>query len=411
MWKTSNLFKGNGLSKSGAITGIAVFAIMAGAAFAEDWPIHRGPNHDGISTETGLDLAWGREGPKKLWEASLGTGFSSLVVAGGRVYSMGNKGDRDTVWCLNADTGAVVWQYGYRCRLDPKMYEGGPSATPTVDGDRVYSFSKEGHIFCLNSADGKVVWAKHAQKDFGMTPPKWGFAGSPLVAGNAVIINAGTSGLALDKATGATIWKSGTGVSGYATPMPYAIGDREGVLIFAASSLVAVDPALGTSQWSFPCRNRWQVNASSPILLEDGVFISSGYGKGSWRVRLANGRAESAWHNKSLRMRFTSGVAANGHVFGSDEKNGELIAIDLASGRTSWARKGLNNSQVTLADGKLIVLTEGGELIVAEASPDTWKELARAQILARKCWTAPVVSGGRIYARNAKGDAVALAVK
>src|SRR5581483_9513255 len=179
------------------------------AARAADWFRWRGPDLNGISKETGWLAKWPDEGPKQLWKASVGTGFSSMSVSHGHLYTMGNDGkDTDTVFCFDAVTGADVWKYSYPCALDPKFYEGGTSSTPIVDGDRVYTLSRKGDLFCLNAANGHVVWSKNVHSDFGNEIPTWGFAGSPLVEGDLLILNVGTAGTALDKKTGKVIWHS-----------------------------------------------------------------------------------------------------------------------------------------------------------------------------------------------------------
>src|ERR1700722_10968657 len=170
-----------------------IVAMFAGfGADAADWYRWRGPDMNGVSSETGWEANWPSEGPKQLWKASVGLGFSSMVVSQGRVFTMGNDGDNtDTVYCFDAATGAPVWKHPYPCPVDPHYYEGGTSSTPTVDGDRVYSFSRKGDLFCLDAASGKVIWAENVHKDFGDKIPEWGFVCSPVVEGDVLILNAG----------------------------------------------------------------------------------------------------------------------------------------------------------------------------------------------------------------------------
>src|SRR5689334_20519596 len=155
---------------------IACFAASFQIA-AEDWPRWRGPAFNGVSRETGWSASWPQEGPKRLWQASVGTGFSSVAVGGGRAYTTGNDGRQDTVYSFDAKTGAVVWKYSYDAPVDPHYYEGGPSATPTVDDSRVFTISKRGLVLCLDAATGKVVWSKDLASEPGAKVPEWGFAG------------------------------------------------------------------------------------------------------------------------------------------------------------------------------------------------------------------------------------------
>src|SRR5262245_45039837 len=169
---------------------------------AADWPQWRGPDRNGISSERNWRTDWPADGPKILWRASVGTGFSSISVSQGRVYKMGNTENRDMIWCFDAVTGKTIWKHTYDCQLGPKYYEGGPGSTPTVDRDRVYTISKWGDVFCLDAAKGDLIWQRDLRKDPGVTPNEWGLSGSPLIYGDLVILNAGAAGTALDRNTG-----------------------------------------------------------------------------------------------------------------------------------------------------------------------------------------------------------------
>ena len=215
---------------------IAVFPILVlfGSTLlltAADWPNFRGPDHNGISKEAGWSSTWPTEGPKQLWKAKVGTGFASFAVAGGRAYTMGNTDDTDNVFCFDATTGKEIWKHSYAAPLDPKYYEGGTSATPTVDGDRVYTVSKRGVVHCLDAAKGSVIWSKKLADDLGAKVPTWGFAGSVLIAEELAILNIGSAGAALDKKTGKVIWSSGADASGYSTPVPIKAGNDAAVTL------------------------------------------------------------------------------------------------------------------------------------------------------------------------------------
>ena len=190
---------------------------LCGHVVAADWPNWRGPNHNGISNETDWITTWPDDGPKVLWKASLGTGFASMAVSNGRVYAMGNVNDNDVLYCFDADTGREVWKKSYSCPLFSKSHEGGPGATPTVDGDVVYTFSKNGDVVCFKAATGEKVWHKNLTKESGFKHPTWYFASSPRVIDNLIILNAGTDGVALNKADGRLVWENGKGPASYAT--------------------------------------------------------------------------------------------------------------------------------------------------------------------------------------------------
>ena len=390
---------------------IAVALTLTGAAttaaHAVDWYRWRGPDLNGISKETGWQTSWPESGPKQLWKAPVGTGFSSFSISRDRVYTMGNTNDTDVVSCLEAGSGKFVWQHAYACPLDPKNFEGGPGATPTVDGDFIYTFSRKGHVYCLNAADGKVAWSKNLNKELGLEIPTWGFAGSALVEGNLVILNAGNAGIALDKKSGKVVWDSGKGPGGYATAVSLA-GPDGGVAMFSRQSLIAVKAADGRELWSYPWKTSYDVNAADPVIAGDRVFMSSGYNHGATVIRIKGSQAEKVWESKNMRNHFNSCVLWQEHLYGVDESELRCLAFD--TGEVKWKYPQFGKGSLMLADGKLIGLSEKGELIIAEATPSAFKPIARAQVLTGKCWTMPVLSNGHIYCRNARGDVVCLDV-
>jgi len=390
------------------VLGLAVFAVgpgYYGAVEAADWPNWRGPNHNGISNETGWVATWPEAGPKVLWEKSLGTGFASMAVSKGRVYAMGNIKDNDILYCLEADTGKEIWKKSYPCPLFKKQHEGGPSATPTVSGDSVYTFSKNGDAVRFKAATGQVVWHKKLNKELGFKHPTWYFAGSAFVTDNLVILNAGTNGIALNKADGSVIWQNGKGAAGYATAVPYTMGNKKCVVIFGAKEVVGVIAATGKQVWQFPWKTPYDENIADPIVSSNTVFVSSGCGKGCALLKIEGADVTQLWRNKNMRNHLNSSVLWKGYIYGLDDGSGkELRCLDFKTGQVQWGQKGFGKGSLMLADGKLIILSDRGKLAIAEASPTGYKELASAQILPKKkCWTVPVLANGRIYARNNPG--------
>ncbi len=382
--------------------------VVTNQAVALDWYRWRGPDLNGISKETGWASSWPKEGPKQLWKATVGTGFSSVTVSKERVFTMGNDGKQDTVFCFDANTGSPAWKYSYAAPIDPKYYEGGPSSTPTVDGDRVYMLSKRGLLHCLGTADGKVIWSKDLMAALGAKMPTWGFAGSPLVEGNLIIVNVGTAGTALDKATGNVVWTSGKTASGYSSPVPFKVGSERYVVLFLAEAVAALSVIDGKEFWRHKWQTEYDVNAADPIVASDQVFVSSGYDRGGALLKIVGKSVSVVWENKNMRNHFNSCVLIDGHLFGFDDA--DFKCLDLNTGEVKWKESGLGKGSLIAANGKLIVLGEKGELVVAEAASTGFKPLARAQVLAGKCWSTPVLSNGRIYCRNAKGDLICLDV-
>lgn len=364
-----------------------------------DWPQWRGALRNGITAET---VTWRGGAPRKVWQATIGQGFSSVAVVGGKLYTAGNVGGTDWVHCLDAVTGKVVWQYKYPCGAGDYP---GPRATPTVHNGNVYTLSREGLALCLNAASGKVVW----QQKLAGQIPQWGFAGSPLISGARAIYNVGTHGTALDKTTGKTLWRTGESASGYAAPVPFTAGGQSGVAIFAAKGLVAVNPANGQALWQFPWETSYDVNAADPLFSGDSVFISSNYGKGGALLRLSGGQPSAVWQTRAMKNHFNTCVLVNGNLYGNDENT--LRCLDWATGRERWSMRGMDKGGLIAAGNQLLVLTGRGELVLAAASPSAFQEQARATVLSGTCWTHPVLANGLLYCRSQEGTLVALSMR
>ncbi|MBN1846827.1 MAG: PQQ-binding-like beta-propeller repeat protein [Sedimentisphaerales bacterium] len=403
-----------------ALAGLFVLAIGLTAAGA-DWPHWRGPDHNGISPETDWLGEWPAAGPRQLWDHQVGTGFSSIAVWQNKVYTMGNTatGDkdadqRDIIYCLDAQTGRELWKYDYACPLIPRNYEGGPCATPTVENNRVYTVSKAGQIHCLDATTGKPVWSRDLQKEEGMKPPTWNFAGSARIAGDRVLLNIGANGCALDKRSGKTLWKSDEKGAGYSTPVLCTTGGREAMALFIDRQFLTVDIASGEVLSRFPWKTSYDINSADPIFQGDRVFISSGYGTGAALLQNQPGECRPLWKNKDMRNQVNSCVLWQENLYGFDGQvggDGVLKCIRFGNGQTAWEHKGLGTGSLIAADGKLIILGESGTLVIAEAAPAGYKPLRQAQVLSGKCWTAPVLANGRIYARNARGHLVCIDAK
>jgi outer membrane protein assembly factor BamB len=369
-------------------------------AEAADWPNWRGPNHNGISNETGWLTTWPEAGPKIPWEKTLGPGFASMAVVDGRVYAMGNIKDNDILYCLDADTGKEIWKKSYPCPIFKKQHEGGPSATPTVEGDSVYTLSKNGDAIRFRKASGEIVWHKKLNEDSGYKHPTWYFASSPLIIDNMVILNVGSYGIALNKADGGIIWENGKGASGYSTAVPFTLDGKKCVALFTAREMVTLVAKSGKILWKIPWKTSWDVNAADAIIEGNKIFLSSGYNKGCAVYTFKSSGFTEVWKNKKMRNHFNSCVLWKGYIYGVDDGS-SISCLDFKTGQVKWAKKGFGKGSLMLASGKLIILSDKGKLAIAEASPTEYKELASAQILPKKkCWTVPVLANGRIYARN-----------
>ena len=369
---------------------------------AADWPRWRGSNFDGITTESIRFETWGVDGPKQLWKAKVGTGWSSLSVADGRAYTMGNTEETDSVYALDATTGAELWKHSYPCSSkDPNGYPGTRS-TPTVDDDRVYSVSRQGHLFCLDAKSGKVIWSKNFVTDFKSKIPTWGFAGSPLVEKEMLIVEAAAAGaavVALNKRTGQVLWQNGNEGAGYGSPVPYTLENERGVVVFNPAGLTARRVSDGKLLWHFPWTTSYDVNAATPLVIGDKFFISSGYNTGCALIQLTNNKPKVLWTNKNMRNQFASCVYLKDYLYGFDD--GELRCLDFKTGESKWSSGRYGKGSSILAGQTLLAFSDKGLLAAVEASPGGFKELASTQILGGKStWIVPVLANGRIYARS-----------
>lgn len=384
------------------------FSALAFDLRADDWPNYLGPDFNGISKETGWTAHWPANGPKRLWKAKVGLGFASFSVANGRVYTTGNVNDKDIVYCFDANTGAELWKHSYPAPLDPKYYQGGTSATPTVEGERVYTFSKRGVVNCLDAAKGTVIWTKDLAEELKAEIPTWGFAGSVVIEGDLALFNLGSAGAALDKKTGKVVWSSGPEASGYATPVPFSSGGQKAIVLALKDTVAAVTVKDGKQLWSFPWKTQYDVNAAVPILSGSKLFISSGYGHGGGVFDVSAKPPKKIWENKNMRNHMASSVLWKDHLYGVDENQLRCVVFD--TGEVKWTDKVSAKGALMMADGKLIVLSENGELLVADATPAGFKPISRVQLFGKICWAAPVLANGKIYARNGGGDMVCLDV-
>ena len=393
---------------------LAAFLLLGGghSALAADWPHWRGPDYNGISAEKDWLDHWTDDGPPVAWKASVGIGFSAFAVAQGRAFTMGNADNTDTVYCLDAASGKLIWKQSYPADLGDKYFEGGTTGTPTVVGDQVFTASRWGDVFCFAATTGKILWQRNVQKDLGLRVPSWGFSGSPTVLQNLVLLNIGEAGLALRQATGETVWQSADDDAGYSTPLPWERDGHWQVLLGSAKSYLAVDALTGKEQWRLRWLTQYGVNAADPVIAGNQIFIASGYGKGAALLQPgATAEPEVKWKNKVLRTQINGAVLYQGYLYGSDGDSTDkhpLKCVELATGAEKWSAPENTFGALLIANGKLILLGDHGELVTAPATPAEFKPTARAQVLGGKCWTVPVLANGRLYCRNSRGDAVCL---
>ena len=396
-------------------------------AGASDWPQWRGSNRDGISQEMGFLKEWPNSGPQALWRIPLGQGFSGISVVGGRVYTMFSKDNDEFVVCLNASNGEKIWRFRSDGNYDESMGGNGPRATPTIDGEFLFTVSAHGKLYALNTESGEKVWSHDLQGEFGSEMPRWGFCTSPLVEGDLLLVEVGgkdgKSIVAFDKRNGEVIWSSHTDILGYSSPIAVTIGGIRQLIVFTGAQLVSVSPENGSLYWKYPWQTQHDVNAATPVFIPpDKIFISSGYGKGAAVVRVRvmappetsagkNGgeeshenhaeiKVEEIWKNQEMKNHFATSVLHGEYLYGFD--NAILKCMDANTGAEMWKTRGFGKGTLMLADEHLIILGDRGKLALAEATPSAYYEVGSSEVLSGLCWTVPTLADGRLYARNEK---------
>lgn len=379
-----------------------VLCLIAGVTAAADWPQFRGPNRDGISPEAAVLKSWPASGPKVLWKAPLGEGYSQVVSVKGRLYTLAQQGEEQFAAAFDGATGKRLW----RTRIDREYNDGqgdGPRSTPTIDGELMYVLSANGKLAALRIANGQVAWQHDLRAEYGANPPQWGVSTSPLVEGNLLIVNAGGSGnksiVAFDKTTGKPVWTSQGDGAGYSAPIAITVRGVRQVIVFTADAILSISPKDGRLFWRSGWKTDYDVNAATPIFLPpDKLFVSSGYGTGSALLQINRTNVVEVWRSRGMKNQFSSSVLHDGIIYGFDDAT--LKAIDAATGNERWKTRGFGHGSLILAGGHLIVLSDRGKLALVEATPEAYRELGNTQVLDGKCWTAPSLADGRLYVRN-----------
>ncbi len=377
---------------------------------AGDWPNWMGADLTGVSNENGWSTDWPEDGLPEKWSKDIGIGFSSVSIVDGLLYTMGHTDGKETVWCLKTDDGSVAWSHDYPAELNANLYEGGPGATPTVQGDHVYSLSVDGRLICLNRKTGQVVWEQELQEELGVRLHEWGFNSSPLVLGNQLILQGGRI-VSFDKENGRKLWQSEKHTAGYGAVRSFS---HDGRLLLASLDCdgLRISDAMDGSQVAFAeWKSPFRTNSTTPIIRGDLIYISTGYNVGCGLFRFSDGTLNQIYANKEMRNHFNNSILLDGYLYGMDGNSNlgrvvTLTCMDFETGELKWKQRGLGCGSLMIADGKLIILSEKGEMVVAEASPESYQELSRSKFLSGRCWTIPVLLDGRIYGRNAAGRLV-----
>lgn len=391
---------------------------------AEDWPQWRGPRAD--SSWRGPAVATALPAPQlpQLWKVPIGPGFSGISVSDGRVYTMdrprtpGTDGkppqpsDTERLVCLSSETGGTLWEHRYPVRYGDLDYGKGPRCTPTIHSGRVYTLGAVGHLHCCDARSGQVIWSRDLVKDFQAQQPTWGFAASPVIHRDLVIIHASTPGgayLAFDAATGQEKWRGGPDPTGYGTPLVIHRDGRDELVGWTPEHILGLSLPDGRELWRVPYKVTYGVSIATP-LYQEGLVVVCGYWEGSKAIRLGTRpqEAQLAWEeNRFLRGLMAPPLYRDGHVFLLDKQHG-VVCFELATGTKKWTddhqlTKRDRNPQVNLVwlnqDGSALALNAEGELIHLSLSPAGLKEHWRTPIVG-PTWAHFALADHRAFARD-----------
>jgi outer membrane protein assembly factor BamB len=391
---------------------VLLFVVFAAGStlVAQDWPQFLGPRRDGTYTGTPLAESWPAGGPPSLWQRDVGAGFAGPVVVGERVILFHRVSGREVVEALATDTGDTVWRYDYPSTYrDDFGFDEGPRSVPVVADGRVFTFGAQGQLHAVDLETGAGIWSQDTHERYQVPKGFFGAAGSPLVEDGRVIANVGgrRGGIvAFDAGTGDELWTATTDEASYSSAVGATFGGRRYALFFTRTGLVGLDPASGEVRF----QKRWRaragasVNAATPLVVGDRVFISSSYGTGAALLRVDGSTVVEEWvGDDSMSNHYATAVIHDDVIYGyhgRQEYSPSLRAVDLGTGAVRWSEDEFGAGAITLAGERLVILRESGELLLAEASPDGFVPLARAQILPGAVRAYHALADGRLYARD-----------
>jgi outer membrane protein assembly factor BamB len=390
------------------VTAIAVLTLTS--ALAADWPQFLGPTRNGVYSGPAIADAWPASGPRQVWKKDVGPGFSGPVVADGKVILFHRVGAQEVIEALQPATGATIWQFGYPTTYrDDFGFDEGPRAVPVVASGVVYTFGAEGQLHAVDVATGKKLWSEDTAAKFGVVKNFFGAGGSPLVEDGRVIANVGGKDagiVAFEARTGRLLWKATTDGASYSSGVGATIGSERVAIFFTRNGIVVLDPATGTVkvQQAWRSRSASSVNAASPLVVGDLLFISAEYGPGAGVFRIGNGTLTTVWaSDEALSTHYATAVQRDGVLYGyhgRQEFGPSLRAVDLQTGKVRWTADQFRAGSITLAGDRLVIVRESGELVMAPATPDAFKPSARAQIMRGTVRAFPALSDGLLFVRN-----------
>ena len=386
--------------------------LLAPAMAQSDWLQWGGPTRNFVSTAKGLAASWPEKGPRQLWSRPLGEGHSSIITSGNTLYTMYSQGEQEIVIALAADTGKTIWEHKYDAPTAGMNYkEGlGPHSTPLLVGDRLFTIGAIGKFYALDKKTGKVLWFHDLWKEYNGTKMGRGYSCSPLLYKNTIILTLGGQGqtlIAFNPTDGTVAWKNQSLDMSPASPIIINVDGQDQMVAFMGKVIAGLDPNNGELLWSHPHVTDWGLNISTPVWGSDNLlFLSSAYSGGSRVLKLTRSQGKTSatelWFNNRLRIHHGTAIRIGDYVYGSSGDFGPAFfaAVNVKTGEIAFQDRSFPKTSFLFADGKLIMLDEDGNLVLATVSPAGLKVISKVSLMKHLAWTVPTLVGTKLYVRD-----------
>lgn len=393
------------------LAGVSILANIAPIASAGSWPQFLGPQRNGIAVNESSIKDWKINPPKRLWRSNIGNGFSAPILQDSRIYLYHRQGNKSILDCLNLETGKAIWKYQHPTEYrDDFGFDPGPRATPCLHEDAIYLMSADGILTSVDAANGVRNWELNAREKWDTDKGFFGRAPSPLVYKHLVIYIIGgkpDAGIvALDRATGEIKWKATSDPAGYASPVIETHAPSPTLWAWTRESLHGINPMDGKLRFTRPLRSSMNasVNAATPLIIPEGLFLSAGYGVGGHLLNKSDNQLRSIWKgDQQMSNHYATCIYHEGHLYGfhgRQEFGPEFRCIEASTGKVTWSEKGLGAGSVIRVNQHLLIMLESGELIMAWANPKQFQAVGRKQILPSGVRAFPAYSNGHFIARS-----------
>jgi outer membrane protein assembly factor BamB len=401
---------------------LALFFPLATTATAGDWPQILGPNRNGHAENERLADSWPATGPKTLWRYKLGSGYAGAAVVGDRVVVFHRINNNECVECLSAASGKSLWKTdfpaSYRGGIDPDT---GPRCVPLITGASVFVFGAAGDLHAVKLDSGDKLWSRSLYADYHGDEGYFGAGSTPILIGGQLLVNVGgrSAGVvALDPASGKTLWQAGDEAASYSSPTAAKIGGQDKAIFITRLNCVVADPAAGTVTKLLPFGQRGPtVNAATPLVIGQNMFLTASYGIGAALAPLADQSVKPTWTNdNTLSSQYATPIEHRGYLYGihgrEDQGVAELRCIEAATGKIQWKKTGFGVAHIIFADNKLLIQKSDGHLLLAAADPTKYRELSTTKLSSEPTRALPALSNGRLFVRTGSGggELICLAV-